>query len=137
MKGFKSIQAVSDGTGKSKTYESIYKLTYLELPILLIYNISVNWPVKPSLFVGPYVSYKLSSKIKHPRELYGSEESDWEYPKNTDFGFVIGSSASFKIISLEVRYIRGLTSFEGFRMSGGAKSDTKNNVFSIILGLSF
>lgn len=140
MKGFKSIQQGSDMSGNIKSYESIYELNYLELPILASYNVSVYKAIKSSVFIGPYFAYKLSSKINYPKELidlYGSLESEWEYPKNVDFGFIVGAGVSYKLLSLEVCYSLGLTSIDGFRAGDGGKADMKNRVTSIVLGLFF
>ncbi len=113
-----------------------YSVNYLEIPVLVRLSIASQGSVVPSLFVGPYVAIKLSSKAKiEPEGGGGSVELDWgEDIKTTDFGVVVGAGVDFSLFSMPVtvdaRYTLGLTSMYD------SPDDLKNGVISVMLGLS-
>lgn len=120
------------------TLKAWIKLDYLEIPVLAKINIPTPGGVKPSLFAGPAIALKLSSKVK--AEYAGdSDEEDLEDVKGTDFGLVIGGGLDFGFgssgrgsISVDIRYTLGLSTISEFE-----GEDIKNGVFSLMVGYSF
>ncbi len=118
------------GTGAVITFS----VNYLEIPVLAKLSIASQGSVVPSLFVGPYVAMKLSSKAKIEYEGE-SEEDDWgEDIKTTDFGVVVGGGVDFALgsrkVTVDARYTLGLTSMYD------SPDDLKNGVISLMVGLS-
>ncbi len=113
------------------------KLDYLEIPVLAKYTFGLpGAPVKPSIFAGPALGLKLSSKVKV--EGFGeSEEEDLEDVKDTDFGLVFGAGLAFNLgsnsVGVDVRYNLGLTSID----DTGEGFDVKNNVISLMVSFGF
>ena len=63
------------------------KLTYFEVPVLVVYQFPSKGTIRPSLFVGPAISMLLSAEI-------GSEDVTDTY-ESTDFGIALGASIDF------------------------------------------
>ncbi|GAF67290.1 unnamed protein product, partial [marine sediment metagenome] len=111
-----------------------YSVNYVEIPVLVKLSIASQGSVVPSLFVGPYVAIKLSSKAKIEFGG-GSEEEEWgEDIKTTDFGVVVGGGVDFALgsskITVDARYTLGLTTMFD-------DDDVKNGVISFMVGGSF
>ena len=112
-----------------------YSLNYVEIPVLFRLSMPNQRSVRPSLFVGPYLAIKLSSKAT--LESGGvSVDLDWgEDVKTTDFGVVVGGGVDFALgsrpVTVDARYTLGLTSFYE------APDDLKNGVLSVLVGFLF
>jgi len=134
MKGAKAEREILGETLKLTT-----KVNYLEIPVLAKLSIPTKGTVKPSLFVGPSLAIKLSSKAKW--EYAGeSEEEDIEELKSTDFGLVFGGGVDFALgqgkLTIDARYTLGLTKV-GEPEEGEEEVDMKNGAISIMVGYSF
>lgn len=104
------------------------KLSYIEIPVLVIYKPPTSGNIKPSFFVGPAVSFLLGAKI--------GEEDFKEYVNSTDFGLVLGGGVNFEtaaksVVYIDVRYTLGL----GNIAKDSGEDSVKNGVFS--LGVSY
>jgi opacity protein-like surface antigen len=82
-----------------------WAIDYLEVPVLLKFDIVPNGPVHPNLFVGPAMSVLMSSKF-HVLD-YDFDVSDGM--KTMDFGLVFGGGLDYKRFTFDVRYTLGLT----------------------------
>jgi hypothetical protein len=106
-------------------------LDYIEVPILFKVIIPIeNSPIRPSVFVGPYVAFNTTAKQK--LEYMGeSQEADIEDVASTDFGLVFGAGLGFPVgtneVGVDFRYGLGLTSLD----DSGEDLDIKNSVFNI------
>ena len=106
-------------------------LSYFEIPVLIKLMIPTAGGIKPSLFAGPALAIKLSGKTK--LEYAGeTEELDIEKMKDTDFGLIIGAGVDFGRLTVDLRYVLGLTAIEE-----EAEFETKNGVISLLVGYSF
>jgi len=105
-------------------------LNYLEIPVLGKLSVLPQSCVKPNLFAGPSFALKLSGKHK-----VGSQETDIEYLKDTDYGLVLGGGVDFELgqgqLTVDARYTLGLAKIYDSGM------DVKNRVISVMLGYSF
>jgi hypothetical protein len=81
-----------------------WAIDYLEVPVLLKFDIVPNGPAHPNLFVGPAMSILLSSKF-HVLN-YDFDVSDGM--KTMDFGLVFGGGLDYKHVCFDVRYTLGL-----------------------------
>ena len=123
--------ACYEATVGNVKFDATLKLDYLEVPILLQYNLPLPGPVSPSLFAGPALAFNLSAKVV---EETSDTEEDIEDVKSTDLGLVIGGGVVLNNkITLDVRLVMGLTSID----DSGADDDVKNQVISIMAGYMF
>ena len=126
MKGAKFEETI---LGETMKFEM--NLSYLEIPVLLKLMIPTPGGIKPNLYAGPALAIKLSSKTK--LEYAGeTEEEDIEEMKDTDFGLIIGAGVDFGKLTVDLRYVLGLTT-----ISDVEDEDVKNGVISLIVGYSF
>jgi len=124
------------------------KLTYLELPVLFRFTIPFQGNISPSIFAGPSVGIKLSSRGTAASSGF-SVEADLENTKGIEFGLVFGGSITVGIndtkIFLDGRYNLGLTNvfedvitpgpYDFVKDAAGTAPDFKNNGFTISLGI--
>ncbi len=106
---------------------------YIEIPVLFRYTIETTGNIKPMLFAGPAVAFKLTSKVK-ATSGGASEEMDIPGFKSTDFGLVFGGGIGIGKISVDIRYTMGLTKLIEIE---GEPGNLKNSVFSLMVGYSF
>ena len=126
MKGAKFEETILGETMKLEM-----NLSYLEIPVLVKLMIPTPGGIKPCLFAGPALAIKLSGKTR--LEYAGeTEEEDIEEMKDTDFGLIIGAGVDFGKLTVDLRYVLGLTT-----ISEEAEEEAKNGVISLIVGYSF
>jgi hypothetical protein len=135
MKGVKAKWNVGDDE-----YNGTTKLTYLEVPVLLMLNIPVQGNIKPQIFAGPAIGFKLGAK--HETKAHSSTvEVDIDGAKSMDFGLVVGAGVGFpmgpKTISLEGRYDLGLTNVYDKAEGDSKQPEVKNSVISFMVGIGF
>jgi len=123
--------ATDEQTFAGETAELTLSLDYIEIPILFKVLIPIeNSPIRPSVFVGPYVGFNSTAKAK--LEYMGqSEEDDIEDVKSTEFGLVFGAGLGFPVgqneLGVDFRYELGLTTLD----DSAEEADIKNSVFNI------
>lgn len=135
----------------------VYKLDYLEVPVLVKIRIPQVSGMKPSLYVGPTLAIKVSAKGEFESSFFDStgvvvEHSSWNkdvgsFFKDTDFGLTLGGDlamdAKFAKIILDARYFLGLTGIDEPKVEPESKvgttlqSDIKNKVISFTIGFVF
>ena len=114
-----------------ETAELTISLDYIEIPILFKVLIPIeNSPIRPSVFLGPYVAFNTTAKQK--LEYMGeSQEADIDDVNPTDFGLVFGAGLGFPVgqneAGVDFRYGLGLSSLD----DSGEDLDIKNSVFNI------
>jgi hypothetical protein len=90
---------------KTELYNTTYSLnvSYLELPLLLKYNLPLDWQIKPSLFLGPYLALKLSAN--RTLDIEG-ETNTREVPaiNNLDYGIVFAINTEFSAWAQNVMF---------------------------------
>ena len=104
------------------------KISYLEIPVLLKLNTSSFSIIRPNIFAGPEVAFKLSSKATSGSP---SSEQDLQNINATDFGIIVGAGININLpvttIMVDIRYdigIRDLNSYSN-------PPDIKNRVLSL------
>lgn len=122
-----------------------YKISYLEIPILLKFKIPVPGSISPYVFAGPNIGFIMSSKESDEPSGYNSSETDLkDYVSSVNFALDFGAGAGFKVnalttVLLDVRYSLGLTNVlndKGKQNYGGNQS-IKSNAIQIVAGVMF
>jgi len=101
--------------GASVTYNSLiingtanFNLTYLEMPLICIFNVTRLVNVQ----VGPYVSYLLDGKVKNVANitLFNFEQNlNANNYNRFDAGVVVGAGLDVGAVTMGMRYNLGLT----------------------------
>lgn len=120
--------------------EARYRLNYLELPLLVVFNLTKNLNVH----AGPYISYLLTSDVSNE-----SSTPVFDFKKNIDLhdynrmdaGAAIGAAVDFRKLSIGARYNYGLTTVGKERNFGTTNTpyrflDAKNSVLNVYVALS-
>lgn len=121
-------------SGSDGGVESTFKLTYLQVPLLLQYHFPVEGNVSPRLFAGPAVAFKLScdvegndgsTSLEFPCEDFQDFGLDLN-PRSTDFGLSFGGGIDITsggvVVTLDGRYDLGLSDVLEFEGVSGLKN---------------
>ena len=108
------------------------KLDYIDIPILLKYQMATEGNFKPNFFVGPVVGMLMSASLEgvDDKEIY----------KSVNMGVTAGAGATMQMESMaltfDVRYMMGLTSIAEDDPDG-TTYDVKTQDIIAMVGLSF
>ena len=120
--------AFAKGTSK-------FNVNYIEVPVLLVMNITDNFNVH----VGPYAAYMVSGKTETDSNIFTSENQlDTNDFNKFDAGIAGGVGVDLDALNFGVRYNYGLTNIGKERNFGGTSytfPDAKNSVLSVYVGL--
>jgi hypothetical protein len=114
-----------------------FKLDYIEVPLLLVVNVTKNF----NIHAGPYAAYLISGKTTNK-----SDNGNYNFEDNIntddfnrfDAGVAGGVGLDFEPVSFGVRYNYGLTKIGKDDSSNGFTSpDAKNSVLSLYAAFSF
>ena len=125
----KGFDVVEEDLGEK--ISSKYKISTIEIPVLLAYRFPLKGCFKPGLVFGPYVGF-------------AHKEMD-DNLKKMDFGLVFGGNVRYRLgsinVLLSVRYSLGLVNISKNIMDVSydfLEDDTiKNRAFTVSLGVSF
>lgn len=110
-------------------FEATLKLDYVNVPLLAKINLSSGQnPV--SLLVGPQIGFLTGAKI----EAEGEELDLEEVTESTDWGLVVGMSATMGNFVLDGRYTWGLSNINA---DPEDNQKVKHRVFTISVGVMF
>lgn len=119
----------------------VLKLDYIEIPVLLKFNIPVPAPVTPSVFAGPTYSYLVGSE-KTVALVWGSQTDNSTFKpmsdlEKNDFGVAFGAGLDVNLLAmklaLDARYTLGLKDIKETEM----QRTIKNRAWMIMLGVAF
>jgi hypothetical protein len=141
------ILYVSKGAEKDIFFFSAHwNVDYLEVPVLMKFDVVPQGPVHPNLFAGPAMSFLLSSEIKAFDVSYDVADG----MKTVDASLVFGGGVNFKRFTLDVRYTLGLVNTVDAEkvneLTGAVPDDfyylegdptVKNTNISFMVGVSF
>ncbi len=117
------------------------KLDEFQIPILLKGKFATGTPLSPYVYIGPALGFVTSAKQTYEATGQPTEETDISNTTSgTDFQFVLGGGAEFKVeskvaVTLDLRYGLGLTD-----MTKNPTADTrkvKTHEFTILVGCMF
>lgn len=140
VKGFNVLE-----TDLGQEISSKYKISYIEIPVLISYRLPLKGRIRPGLVFGPYVGF--AQKVREIQTAFGEtqkRELD-DNLKNTDFGLVFGGNIRYRLgsasIILDARYGKGLVNISKditeVAYEFDADDTIKNRAFSIMLGVAF
>ena len=108
---YTSEQASGEDWHNNETFTQ--KLGYIFIPLLIQYDLPVNFIIKPKIFLGPEISLLQSSKMGldiHNGVIYWID--DKKDIKTTGYEFIFGAGGSYDWgsgkIDFDIRYKRGL-----------------------------
>ena len=141
------ILYVSKGAEKDLFIVTPYwSIRYLEIPVLLKFDLVPQGPVHPNLFAGPAMSILLSSEVGVLDYSYDVADG----MKTMDFGLVFGGGFDYKWFVFDARYTLGLANTvdaDKFNdLTGEEPGDyfylegdpsVKNNNISFMVGVKF
>jgi hypothetical protein len=118
--------AIVQGTAK-------FNVNYIEVPVLLVANITENFNVH----VGPYAAYMVSGKTTNDSNFSSSQrELDTDDFNKFDAGLSGGVGIDLDVVNFGVRYNYGLTKIgKDDSSSNFISSDAKNSVLNVYVGL--
>jgi hypothetical protein len=131
--------------GSELTYQSVFvdgtakfELNYIEVPVMLIFNLGQNFNFQ----LGPYASYLVSSKVKNVSDVnFNFEENiDSGDFNKFDTGIAVGLGYDTKSIGFGIRYNLGLVTVGEEKTYLGTNyvfPDGKNGVINLFLTYSF
>lgn len=122
-----------------------YKISYIEIPILLAYRFPLKGSLKPGLVFGPYFGF--AQKVREVQTAFGNTERR-ELDDNlakTDIGLVFGGNLQYRLgsvsILLSARYSLGFVNISKNIMDVSydfEDDDTiKNRALTVSLGIAF
>ena len=109
-----------------------FNVNYIEVPVLLVMNITDNFNVH----VGPYAAYMVSGKTSNDSNLMSTQRDlDTDDFNKFDAGLAGGLGIDLDAVNFGVRYNYGLTKIEKDSNASYISSDAKNSVLSVYVGL--
>lgn len=140
VKGFNVLE-----TDLGQEVSSKYKISYIEIPVLVSYRLPLKGRIKPGVVFGPYVGF--AQKAREVQTAFGDtqERELDDNLKNVDFGLVFGGNVRYRLgsasIILDVRYGLGLANISKDITEVAYEFDEndtiKNRAISIMLGVGF
>ena len=114
------------------------KLSYIDVPLLLKYDIPTLTPVKPCYFIGPAASLLLSARLKYPN---GEEVDTKRNYNDIDFGIVFGGGVDIIIYGeskavADFRFTLGIVDIVNDEVEGN-DTDIRNASFNFTIGYQF
>lgn len=115
--------ALANGTSK-------FNVNYIEVPVLLVVNLTDNF----NIHAGPYAAYMVSGKTTSDSS-FGStrRELDTDDFNKLDAGISGGLGIDLDVVNFGVRYNYGLTKIG--KDNSFLSSDAKNSVLNVYVGL--
>ncbi|PXY46556.1 porin family protein [Flavobacterium hydrophilum] len=111
---------------------SKFKLGYVEVPLLVRFNLTDNF----NIHVGGYASYLVNAKVTGEGDVEFDEDLDADDFERFDAGLSAGVGLDFNPISIGLRYNYGLTTIGKERDVAGTSytfPDVKNSNLSLYL----
>jgi hypothetical protein len=140
VKGFNVLE-----TDLGQEVSSKYKISYIEIPVLVSYRLPLKGRIKPGVVFGPYVGF--AQKVREVQTAFGEtqERELDDNLKNVDFGLVFGGNVRYRLgsvsIILDVRYGLGLVNISKDITEVAYEFDTndtiKNRAVSVMVGVGF
>lgn len=139
-------EVIYSGKGAELQYNNVFaegkvkfRLSYIEVPILLRFNLTKNF----SLQAGPYLSYLVNADVKSEsdNEPFNSQtDLDTNDFNKFDYGLAGGIEFDLNLIGIGARYNYGLANIGKERTIGGGTytfPDAKNSTISLYVTFKF
>ena len=124
------------------------EFSYVEVPILVKYNIPTEGKIAPSLFAGPAVGFLMSAKKKGAEDGVDYDCDVKDYMKSIDFGVAVGGGIDVAMgekgkLTFDARYTLGLSNINDVAEADvadfgyGTDASLKNANISVMVGYAF
>lgn len=140
VKGFDAKE-----TDQGEEVSSKYKISYIEVPVLIYYKAPLKGKIKPGVFVGPYVGF--AQKATEVQAAFGETEKRdvGDNLKGQDFGILFGGNVRYRVgfinLMLDARYSIGFNNISQDILNVAyefQEDDTiKNRSLIVLLGVGF
>jgi hypothetical protein len=140
VKGFDAKE-----TDQGEEVSSKYKISYIEVPMLIYYKAPFKGKIKPGVFFGPYVGF--AQKATEVQTALGDTEKRdvGDNLKGQDFGLIFGGNVRCRVgslnLMLDIRYSIGLNNISQDILDVAyefQEDDTiKNRSLVVSLGVGF
>ena len=101
-----------------------YKLTYIDVPVLLTLGPSSSGDTRFNVFTGPQFSFKTKAEFEENGVDFDADDQ----VKSSDFGWVLGAGLEKGRVTADARYTLGLSNI-------AESGDVKNGVFAVMIGI--
>ena len=122
------------GTIETSTFTLVYKVSYIELPIMIKYAFQINSSLMPYAMAGPSIGLLTSAKYD---DNDGTVQDEKDNTNGFDFGLGLGGGVSYPHGNMtffaETRYVFGLANIN----KESDESTVKNRGLQVILGVTF
>lgn len=134
QKGAKISFAEGEITGTLKA-----NIDYIEIPLLLKFNLVSGGLTIPSVYAGPYVGFNTKAEFVISADGYTEKEDIKDSIKNTEFGVTFGLGLTQKLgvikVTLDARYDLGISNI--IEETVGEPSSIKTRTWLFMAGISF
>ena len=113
-----------------------FKLNYIELPVLLVVNLTKNF----NIHAGPYAAFLLSAKVQDVDKngnINGATELNKDNFESVDYGIFGGVAFDVDNVTIGGRYTYGLREIGKSGLSGNLTKNSKNSAISFYIGFGF
>lgn len=129
--------AEQEGTTITRTF----KLDYIEIPVLVKFQLPLGGPFSPNLFAGPSIDFSASAEFEDEAGGQSATNDISDGVSSTEFGLVFGVGGDFGIgaetITVDARYGLGLTSVDDGAFTTDGDASLNNQGFVITAGFAF
>ena len=121
------------GKIKTSNFEGIYKVNYLEIPLMFRYTLDLSEALLPYAMAGPSIGLLTNAKLKVKD---GGEQDEKDNTNFFDFGVGFGGGVKHprgnKTFFAEIRYVLGLANIN----KEADESTVKNRGLQIVAGVT-
>ncbi len=147
QKGSKISGSVQDPSLGLIDTEQVWKLTYLDIPVLFRFNFQSESKSQPYVFIGPNIGFLVSAKVGVesvsidgvPQDIRDEDVDIKEFFKSTDFGLNLGGGLTLPFgnnsIFLEAAYNLGIANIG--EIPEGEEGSVKNRGLQLKGGILF
>jgi hypothetical protein len=139
---------VMDGASMSVLVVDVdFKVDYIQIPVLVKFDIPVAGTIVPALYAGPYIGFLMGAEIEASYEDESESVDVKDYTKSMDYGLTFGAAIDFNLAAaklfFEGRYNYGLTTIDDswgedvFGEPGLGELDIKNHSIMFMVGVAF
>ena len=122
--------------------ENVYRISYIEVPVLARFNFTQVKEIHPYVELGPYIGVKVNADVptvvifdyadrEQPNSSFQNSFTEGDI-NTVDYGMALGGGFDFGRIELGLRYSAGLR-----EISDDKNVTARHSVFSIITGIAF
>jgi hypothetical protein len=132
-------------TDRGETVSTKYKISYIEVPILVYYKIPLKGRLRPGVFFGPYAGF--ARKVMEVQTVFGesAKRELGDNLKGPDFGLVFGGNVRYSlgsmVLMLDIRYSLGLSNISkditAVAYEFQESDKIRNRAFTMGLGVGF